>query len=174
MNNVTSNRWPIVLLALAVAGCATAPAPAPQEAPRVASRDWLAEIDAEAAKAPSAVDVVPLADPAVQDLRERGDRERAAGRFADAARAYREALALLPNDPSLWQALAEAQLGLSAYPEAEDASQKSYDLGPRVGAICVRNWLTVFASRIERGDAVGAASAKAQVANCRVSAPSRF
>jgi hypothetical protein len=159
--------------AAALSACASAPVPAPSEPPRV-ERDWLAEIDAEAARASSAVDVVPLADPAVDDLRQRATQARQERRWDAADADLAAAIALRAEDPALWQARAEVAIGRAAWADVETFAMRSHELGPKVGALCVRNWLSVFAARIEVGDAVGAASARAAVQRCVVDAPTRF
>lgn len=166
-------RW-MVLAALAAlaGGCATAPVEAPE--PAAVPRDWLAEIAAEAARVPSAVDVVPLPDPALDDLVQRAAAARAARDLDAAEAALRQALGIAPEDPAVWQTLAELEIARGRWAEAEDAARRSLELGSRVGALCVRNGLTLFASRIERGDAVGAADARAAVEHCVVDAPARF
>lgn len=165
---------PLLAAALiaALSACASAPV-APPPAPRI-ERDWLAEIDAEAARAASAVDVVPLPDPAVDDLRQRATRARQERRWDAADADLVAALALRAEDPALWQARAEVAIGRAAWADAETFAARSHELGPKVGALCVRNWLSVFAARIEVGDAVGAASARAAVQRCVVDAPTRF
>jgi hypothetical protein len=159
-------------LATALGACATTPAPAPT--PARVERDWLADIDAEAARAPSAVDVVPLPDPAVDDLRQRATQALRERRWDEADADLQAALALRPEDPALWQARAEAAIGRASWADVETFATRSHALGPKVGALCVRNWLSVFAARIEIGDAVGAATARAAVQRCVVDAPARF
>ncbi len=161
----------LCLATLALAGCATeqklvAPAPPP--------RDWIAEIDSEIAGARSAVDVVPLLDPAVTDLRQRAEALLKRKDYSGAAAEFEHALQLLPDDPALLQALAETQLMRQQYEAAEASASRSYDLGPKLGALCQRNWLARYAARLERGDAVGAADARARVAECQAQAPTRF
>lgn len=159
-------------LAALLAACA-APEQKPPPAPRV-ERDWVAEITAEAARAQSAVDVLPLPDPEVDDLRRRAADALAAGRPVDAEAALREALALRAEDPGLWQSLAESLLAQRRWDEAEAAAARTAELGPRVGALCLRGRYTAFAARIERGDAVGAAQARMQVEECVAERPTRF
>lgn len=169
---MTRTIWIAAALSALLTACATDEFPAPQ--PRRVERDWLSEIRSEAAKVSSAVDVVPLADPAVDDLRRRAFAAIEAGQYQLAEGDLQLAISIRDTDPSLHQSLAEVAIAQRQWAAAESAAQQSYDLGPKIGALCVRNWLTVFATRIERGDAVGAASARAQVQNCRVSAPTRF
>jgi predicted Zn-dependent protease len=161
----------VALAGLLAACAAREEKPAPP--PRV-ERDWLPEIAAEAARADSAVDVVPLPDPAVDDLRRRADEALRANRPAEAEAVLREALALNEGDPALWQSLAESLLAQRRWEEAEAMAARSAELGPRVGALCLRSRYTTFATRIERGDAVGAAQARMQVEDCVEARPTRF
>ena len=155
------------LAMLALAACST-PEPPPPKKPKVAARDYVAEIRGQAAGAPSVIQVMPLADTEVDDLRREARTKEDAKDFDGAAKALERALAIRPNDPLLLQWLAELALQKGAFKDAEQYAQKSYDLGPRLGEICVRNWLTIHITRTERGDANGANSAKAQVPACQI------
>jgi len=156
-----------------LAGCSS-DEPPPPKAPKVAQKDWVGEIRAQAENAPSAVQVLPLADPAVEDLRRSAARLEQNGDFDNAKSKIEHALLLKPEDPTLWQSLAELSLQRQAWTDAEQQATKAYELGPKLGALCVRNWLTVRASRLERGAVADAESAKAQVPSCQVAAPIRM
>ncbi len=160
--------------ALATLLCACAATPPLPEPPARVERDWLAEIQREATRAESAVDVVPLPDPEVDDLRRRANTALRAGRYDAAEADLRAALKLREGDPALWQSLAEVAVGQRNWADASAHAQSSFGLGPKVGALCVRNWFTLLASRIETGDAPGAAAARAQVQRCIVHQPTRF
>jgi Flp pilus assembly protein TadD len=170
-------RHPAAALALLVSalasGCATAP-PEPESPAARKARDWLAEIRAEARRLPSNVHVMPLEEPKVADLRARAEAEDAAGRHRAAAEAWQQAIALQPEDPTLWQGLAEARVGSGEWAAAEEAARRAISLGPGVGELCLRGWLTVHAARIEQRDAVGGAEAKLKVASCQAAPPPRF
>lgn len=148
---------------------------APQK-PSVAvlPRDWLADIRAQAAQADSAVQVVPLLDPGVADLRQQAQALESQGQLAQAVERWEQAIHLLPNDPELWQSLAETRIAQQRWREAEQAARQSYSLGPQVGNLCARNWLTVQAARTESADAVGAAAARAALAACVVPEVTRW
>ncbi|HET7843272.1 MAG TPA: tetratricopeptide repeat protein [Xanthomonadales bacterium] len=169
---ITASSALLVALAL-LSGC-TADEPPPPKAPKVAQKDWVGEIRAEAENAPSAVQVMPFANPAVEDLRRTAARLEAEGDFDDAKSQLEHAIRLEPQDPTLWQSLAELSLQRQAWNEAEQQATKAYELGPKLGALCVRNWLTVRAARLERGQVVDAESAKAQVPSCQVASPIRM
>jgi tetratricopeptide (TPR) repeat protein len=162
-----------LLAAVLAAGCATVPSE-PERPPARKARDWLADIRAEARRLPSNVHVMPLEEPRVADLRTRAEAEDAAGRFRDAASTWQQAIAIEPNDPTLWQGLAEAHVGAGDWAAAEAAARRAIALGPGVGELCLRGWLTVHAARIEQGDAVGGASAMHEVAKCQAAPPPRF
>lgn len=162
---------PLAALAL-LAGCSSDEAP--PRAAKVAQRNWVSEIRAAAAASQSAVQVSPLADAEVEDLRAKARRLEANGRYDRAQRALERALKLRPQDPTLWQALAEISLQRGEWAKAEQHAQHAYDLGPKLGELCIRNWLTVHASRAERGLAADADSAKQQVPNCEIAAPVRM
>jgi hypothetical protein len=159
-------------LALALASCGT-PEPPPKQA-KVATRDWVGEIRAQAAKLETSVEVAPLADPAVEDLKARARQHEAQKDYAAASRLIEQALGVRAEDPALWQWSAELALERQAWTEAEQRATRSYDLGPKVGALCARSWLTIAASRTERKDPASAATAEAEVSKCQVAAPIRM
>lgn len=164
-------------LMLAVGGCAwlgfgseAEPEPAPVAAAPSPPHDWVREIRAAASASASSVEVTPLLDPAVADLRARAQEAEAAGDFKAAAGYLEQATQILDDDPSLWQWRAEIALEHRRWRNAANFAQRSLDLGPRIGTLCVRNWLTLKAARTELGDAISAASAEAQVKSCEVPA----
>ncbi len=166
-------RLPTVLLVALIAGCASTE-PASEPPAERKARDWLADIRAEARRLPSNVHVMPLEEPKVADLRARAETEGAGGRFRAAADAWQRAIALSPEDPTLWQGLAEARVGSAEWALAEEAARRAIELGPGVGELCLRSWLTVHAARIEQRDAIGAAEAMHRVAGCQAAPPPRF
>ena len=160
---------------LLLAACVSAPKPAPvAKKPPPPARDWVAEIRAEAARLPSNVDVMPLRDAAVDDLRAKALAAEQARQYAAAEANLTAALAIVPEDPALWQWRAEIALADRRFVDAAAHATHSAELGPKVGDLCVRNWLTVAAVRQEAKDAAGAASARAQAQACPVPAPIRM
>jgi tetratricopeptide (TPR) repeat protein len=142
--------------------------------PPPAQRDWVAEIRRAAAAVDSAVEVTPLVDPAIGDLRLRAQQHEDAGAYDDAVAALKQAMMLRPEDPSLWQWQAELSLQRRAWADAERQAERSYNLGPKLGALCVRNWLTMHAARVERGTLDTATQARQSAAACRVAPPIRM
>ena len=79
-----------------------------------------------------------------------------------------QALLLVPDDPAVLQERAEVALLQGQYDRAEALSRKAFDVGSKVGPLCRRHWATIEQSRLARGQAENAASAKAQIASCTV------
>ncbi len=168
-------RAPVWILLLALAACASAPKPPPlAKKPSVPARDWVSEIRAEAAQLPSYVDVLPLRDAVVDDLRAKAQAAEAARKFNEAEVSLKAALAIVPDDPALWQWRAEIALAERRFADAIAHATRSEALGPKLGNLCVRNWLTLAAARHESKDAAGTASARAQAKACPVPAPIRM
>ena len=159
-------------LALALAGCGT-PKPPPKQA-KVATRDWVGEIRTQAAKLETSVEVAPLADPAVEDLKAKARQHEEAKEFPAASKLIEQALGVRAEDPALWQWSAELALARLSWTEAEQRATKAYELGPKLGALCARAWLTIAASRTERKDPASAATAQAEVSKCQVASPVRM
>lgn len=166
-------RFSVLISAMVLlAGCATPGGEADPSSRK--ARNWLADIRAEAQRLPSNVHVMPLEDAAVADLRARAEAEDQAGRYQSASEAWTRAIALAGEDPTLWQGLAESRVGAGEWALAEEAARKSIALGPGVGELCLRSWLTVHAARIELRDAIGGADALHQVAACQAAPPPRY
>lgn len=138
-----------------------------------ASGDMVAQVRA-AGSGDDALDVKPLRDPQVEDLRMRASRLEATGDYAGATQAIAQALAILPNDPALLQNAAELALYRKDWPQAEADASKSYQLGPKLGSLCRRNWTAMRFARSARGDSTGAAEAAAKVAACTIAPPVRM
>lgn len=133
-----------------------------------ADRSLVETIRAAGRGAGSAVDVTPLRDPAVDGfLKQAGDLENA-DKFEDAIAAVDRALKLAPDAPDILQLKAELLVGLRRFGEAETLARKSFDLGPKLGGLCARNWQTVVEARAVAKDEASAASARTQLAACKV------
>jgi len=168
-------RAPALLTLLLLSACATTPAPKPvAKAPPPPARDWVAEIRAEAGKLPSHIEVIPLQEAAVADLRAKAQAAEAAKQFDQAEATLDAALAIVPEDPALWQWRAEIALAERRFADAIAHAQKSEAIGPKLGGLCVRNWLTLAAARQEAKDSAGAAAARTRAAACPVPAPIRM
>ena len=120
------------------------------------------------------LEVKPLRDPQVEDLRAEAESHEAQGRYPQASAALNKALEITPADPDLLQWKAELALLLRAWLVAEQLASQSYENGPRLGGLCRRNWTTVQLARESRGDAAGAEVARRQVDSCTVAPPVRM
>jgi len=128
----------------------------------------------EAGKLGVELDVQPLRDPQVEDLRARATQAEARGDHAGAEADIVQALALSPDDPGLLQWRAELALVRHDFETASAAAQRSFDTGPKVGGLCRRNWTTIRLAAQVRGDTVAAGEARTQAAACKVAPPVRM
>lgn len=104
----------------------------------------------------------------MQALLDRARADEIAGHWHAAATALDQALALAPDAPDVLQDRAEVAVALARWAQAEKFAQRSWALGPRVGALCARNQQTILEMLQIAGDAAGAAQARAALAACRV------
>lgn len=175
-------RRVVVLLgvALAAGGCATAPSPPAPAVPAFDAAAIVSRIRAAGAALPTEVEVQPLQDPAVADLREQGRRDEQAGRIADAAAALDRALAERPQDPALMQERAELALFEHRTDAAFDLARRAHAAGPTVGPMCRRSLETLVqieALRAAGGDASAMPRAEALARErdaCTVKPPPRY
>lgn len=133
---------PLLCLALtALAACASAPPEPEWSGPT--PEQLVAEIRAAGAFARGELDVQPLRDPMVEDLRAQATRLESAQRHADAAAALDKALAISPDDPALLQERAEIAVLQKDLAKAETLARRAYDIGAKVGPLCRRHWATI-------------------------------
>lgn len=161
-----------------LAACSSGPsAPAAAGRPPAVQRADPASMVAtvrDAGRSGAELEVQPLRDPQVQDLRDEAQAHEAAGRIRDADAALDRALAINTGDPDLLQWKAELALLRRAWDEAEQLANTSYERGPKLGGLCRRNWATIEQARIARGAAAAAADAGAQIPRCTVAPPVRM
>lgn len=118
----------------------------------------------------SSVQVQPLGDPAVDDLLRDVRRLESLGKPEQALSDLRRALTVTPDAPDLLQYEAELLIETGAWAQAATAARESYDLGPKVGALCARNLETL--ARVNA--ALGSDVSHPPVASCRVPPVPRF
>jgi Na+-transporting methylmalonyl-CoA/oxaloacetate decarboxylase gamma subunit len=148
-------RSTVVFLFLFLSACAGR-GPAPVEDREVESRVR------EPAKQDSAgVQVFPLQNPAVKELIADASAAESTGDYSQAATLLERALRIQPRDPEILQNLAEAL----------NFAIRSYDIGPRVGEICSRNWRTISVAREHLGDHNGSLQAGKKAAECMNTKP---
>jgi Tfp pilus assembly protein PilF len=162
-----------VLTMVLLAGC-TQPGAAAKSGVRPDAVSAVAAIRAAGQQFDSSVEVHPLRDPAVDGLLQQAHQQEAQQQPDQALVSVRKALTIAPNAPDLLQLQAELAIETGDWKQATVSAQKSYDLGPKVGALCARNLETLARSRAATGDESGAATARQQLAGCKVPAPNRF
>ena len=169
-------RTTALLAALAMlAACASTPEPRKAATrPPPPERDVIAEVRAAGVDAADGLDVTPLRDPAVTDLRDAAIRFEAERAFDQADAALDRALALTPNDPELTQWRAELALAQGRYDDAVRLANASWETGPRLGGLCRRNWTAIRIARELSGYPDAATAAAAQIARCTVEPPVRM
>ena len=164
----------LVAALLSLAGCRSTSAPPPVFVDPVSPAQRLAQVEALAHGVDDELDVQPLRDPQVEDLREQARDARGQGDLAQAISALEHALSLLDSAPALLQERAELAL-LAADPrQAEHYARRALDLGSRTGPLCRRHWATIEQSRLARAEKENAVSAHAQIEGCTVPGIKRF
>lgn len=163
----------IVVAPLLAAGCASSP-PATSAHPAIAPQAMVAAIRAAADGGDGELEVQPLRDPRIEDLRAEAARLEAAGDVAGAAHALDRALDVVDNDPALLQERAELALLQQDFALAGRLAERAWAMGAQVGPLCRRHWATLEQLRLNDGDAAGVASARTQVEGCRVTGPERY
>lgn len=165
-----------IVLALVVSACASAPT---AEAPAAATVDpsaaaIVATIRAAAGSSAGELNVQPLRDAQVEDLRADAQRFEAGGDIAAAVAALDEALRLVPDDPNLMQERAEAAVLAGDHAGAEALARRAFEQGSQLGPLCRRHWATVRQMRYLARDGAGAQAAQQRLDACRVAPPPRY
>lgn len=163
----------IFALLSACAGTPESPPPPPPKVSKTAV-ELLFEVRTAALDGSDALDVQPLEEPEIADLRAQAEAHEAAGDFAAAERALRQALGLLPDSPGLLQAQAEMLLVLDQLDAAERAAVRAYEIGPKLGPLCRRSWATIRWARELRGNPAAAQVAAGQGDRCATPPPVRM
>ena len=149
---------------LFLSACATAPAPVDEDIVDTRVRQ-------PAQQDSAGVQVFPLENPAVTELLADASQAEGSGQYEQAAMLLERALRIQPRNPEVLQNMAEVQLQVRDYEQALNFAARSYDVGPRVGEICSRNWRTISVSREHLGDHPGAVEAEERARNCMVTKP---
>jgi tetratricopeptide (TPR) repeat protein len=97
-----------------------------------------------------------------------------AGDYNQASILLERALRIQPRDPEILQNMAEVQLHVRDYEQALNFAVRSYDIGPRVGEICSRNWRTISVAREHMGDHTGSSEALQKASSCMNTRPERL
>lgn len=193
-SSVMLQQWRMAMLAgvVALCGCA-APPPKPVE-PAFDGAALVKIIRAAGAASSTELDVQPLRDPQVEDLRQQAQQLEGKRMYRGAADLLDRAMKLNAEDPALLQDRAELALLLRDPAQAQRLAKQAIDLGSTTGPLCRRHWETLLQTAllrandrvIRRGESeaqatarVGAAAtevrnARTQRDACTVAAPSRY
>lgn len=164
-----------VIIVLLTGACSTQPPPpSVQKRTPSAPVSLVAQVRAAGRADADALDVQPLRDPQVEDLRQTATRLEGQGDYDGAAASIAKALALRPQDPGLLQQAAEFALYRRAWDEAARFATRSYEHGPKIGSLCRSNWATIRIVADARGDAAGAAAARQRIVACTAAPPARM
>ncbi|KAA2284883.1 hypothetical protein [Arenimonas fontis] len=120
------------------------------------------------------LEVQPLRDPQVEDLLHLAQAHERTGRLREADRALVQALTISPEAPDLLQWRAELALLNRDWDAAEHFAYRSWQLGPKVGGLCRRNWSAIAQARSARGQDEAAGRARRQGEACTVAPPVRM
>jgi hypothetical protein len=159
---------------LTLAACASPPPPAPVAPAGPAPEAMVATIRAAAGPDRQELNVQPLRDTMVEDLRRQAAELERKHLYRAAADALDRAIAIQPEDPALLQERAEAAVLLRDFEGAETLAQRAYAQGAQVGPLCRRHWATIEQVRKARGDDAGAAEARTKLDACTVAPPPRY
>ncbi|WP_267224993.1 tetratricopeptide repeat protein [Dyella silvae] len=162
------------VLAVLLAACGQPNAPAQATRPTVSDEQMLTAIHTAGEQEKSSIDVNPLRDPGVAALQDAADGDVRVGKYNDAATKLDQALKISPDSPDLLQDRAELAIRLKDYASAEKLAHRSWELGPRLGPLCARNWQTIVEMRQHAGDDAGAASAAKWVSQCHKEGLQRY
>jgi len=173
--SLTRHALAATAASLLLSACVSAPPPAPPvpvdnttPAQRMMAVEQIAGVD------DTELNVQPLRDAQVEDLRESAIGKRQAGDLAGAAEALNQALLQVEDDPGILQERAEVALLQGDWVRAETLSKKALDLGSRTGPLCRRHWATIEQSRLARAQKENAVSAHAQIESCTVPGIKRY
>jgi predicted Zn-dependent protease len=172
-NTMNKMRFVYIAAALVLAACSQPPAP-PQAVVKPDTSSALSNIRAAGSQFNSSVEVHPLRDPAVDGLVDQAHKLEAQQQTAPALEKVGAALKIAPNSPDLLQYQAELFVETNDWNGAMASAQKSYELGPKVGALCAKNLQTLIEVGNAQSNSVVMADAKQKMLGCKVPAPNRF
>lgn len=171
---------------LTLAACATRPPAA--EAPAGLGADALARmvdtIRAAGVATDDELDVQPLREGAVEDLRERAAALQAQGEHGQAVAVLDEAIARHGDDPAVLQERAEAAVYAGELDDARKFARQAIETGAQVGPLCRRHWALIEQVALARASGAAATEqaafqAEAESARtagdaCTVAPPARY
>lgn len=158
----------VLLVPLMLAACAT------QQPEPIKEKEIDSRVRAPASEDSAGVQVYSLQNPAVKELTTQAHDAERAGNLDQAGSYIERALRIEPRDPQLLQHMAEIKLQKADYQQALSFAEKSYEIGPRVGEICSRNWRTISVAREHLDDRAGAHEAEKRAGQCMNTRPKSY
>lgn len=194
MTRVDFSRLALACAALALLAACAAPVPVKPAEPAFDAVALVTTIRAAGAASATELDVQPLRDPQVEDLRQQATQLEGKHMYRGAADLLDRAMALNAQDPALLQERAELALLLRDPVQAQQLARQAIELGSTTGPLCRRHWETLLQTallrandRVIRRDESEAAAttrvrgAEAEVRDartrreaCTVAAPNRY
>ena len=162
------------IAAVALVAACSQPAPPQATRPTQPAYDIVAQIRAAGEREKSAIEVAPLRDPGVKGLEQSAMTDERAGKYDDADAKLVQALKLAPEAPELIQDRAEVAVRKQDYASAEKLAKQSFEMGPKSGSLCARNWQTIYEMRMVANDQTGAMAARSELGKCHIAGPNRF
>jgi len=165
--------WCLSLLAcllLLLAACSSQPGVAISDRSINVDQD----VRAAASEDTQGLQIKPLQSPGVQDLLAAAEVAEQAGDQRQATVLVERAMRMQPEDPEILQRMAELKLAAKDFEQALNYAARSYDLGPRIGELCSRNWHTIAVARAQLDDQPGAAVARQRAGECSPQPAQRF
>jgi tetratricopeptide (TPR) repeat protein len=160
--------------AVALVAACSQPAPPQATRPSKPTYDIVAQIRAAGEREKSAIEFTPLRDPGVQGLEQSAMADERAARYDDADAKLVQALKLAPEAPELIQDRAEIAVRKQDFAQAEKLAKQSFEMGPKSGSLCARNWQTIYEMRIQADDQPAAMAARTELGKCHIAGPNRF
>jgi Tfp pilus assembly protein PilF len=160
-----------LIILLLLAACSSQQQQQQQQPPADEVND---RVRAPASQDSAGVQVYSLQNPAVKQLTAQANDAEKAGDLDQAGAYLERALRIEPRDPQLLQHMAEIKLQREDWQQALNFAVRSYDIGPRVGEICSRNWRTISVAREHLEDPGGASDAKDRATQCMNTRPKGF
>jgi len=160
--------------AIALVTACSQPAPPQATRPSKPTYDIVAQIRAAGEREKSAIEFKPLRDPGVQGFEQAAMADDRAGKYDDADEKLQQALKRAPDAPELIQDRAEIAVRKQDFAQAEKLARQSFDLGPKSGSLCARNWQTIYEMRMQVDDQAAAMAARTELGKCHIAGPNRF
>ncbi|HEX7341821.1 MAG TPA: tetratricopeptide repeat protein [Rhodanobacteraceae bacterium] len=162
-----------VLVATTLVACAQPkpPAPAMPQVVEPSRVELVAAIRAAGAKNDSVIRVTPLRAPGVAHLLVQAHAQEMNHRYQAAMVTLNQALRLSTGAPDILQDQAELAVLMGEDTKAEALARQSFASGPKLGALCARNWQTVLEMRRIARDSAGVHAARQALARCDKRAP---